>query len=112
MRESQIEKKIREYAESRGCEYRKFVSPGKAKVQDRIIINPHGVTGFLEIKKPGGDIHAKQIRYGKELRSRKTPVGIVDTVEDGIKFINWLCTFSLVCFATPEQEYKCELLID
>lgn len=110
MKESKIEQKIREYAESKGCEYRKFVSPGKVKVQDRLIISPFGITGFLEIKKPGGDIHDKQIRYGLKLQTMKVPVGIVDNVEDGIKFVNYLLRISTVNFNTPETWYHDAIL--
>ena len=110
MKESDIERKIREYAESKGCEYRKFVSPGKVKVQDRVVISPYGVTGFLEIKKPGGDIHTKQIRYGIKLKNMKVPVGIVDNVEDGITFVNYVLRISLVNFNTPETWYHDAIL--
>lgn len=110
MKESKIEADIREYAESKGCEYRKFTSPGMTKVQDRLIMTPFGITGFLEIKKPGGDIHSKQIRYGKKLKNMKIPVGIVDNVKDGIKFIDYILRISTVNFNTPETWYHDAIL--
>ena len=55
MKESQIEKQIREYAISKGCTCEKFIYVGKRGATDRALVSPYGVTGFLEIKKPGGD---------------------------------------------------------
>jgi hypothetical protein len=51
--EKEIEKKICDYAKSKGCYVRKFVSPNNRSVPDRLIIAPGGAVGFLEIKRGG-----------------------------------------------------------
>ena len=51
--EKEIEKKICDYAKSKGCYVRKFVSPNNRSVPDRLIIAPGGAVGFLEIKREG-----------------------------------------------------------
>ena len=51
--EKKIEKKICDYAKSKGCYVRKFVSPNNRSVPDRLIIAPGGAVGFLEIKRGG-----------------------------------------------------------
>ena len=93
MKESQIEKKIREYAESQGCLFKKFTSPGWTGAPDRIIILPRGYAvpvGFMEVKKPGGEIRPRQIRFYQEMNHRGVPSVIVDNVQSGILFINAL----------------------
>ena len=42
MRESTLEHRIKQYAESKGCFFWKFVAPGTKGVPDRIIITPDG----------------------------------------------------------------------
>lgn len=91
MKESAIEKEIRLYAESRGCLFKKFTSPGWVKVPDRIILLPDWCAvkvAFMEVKKPGGDIHPKQIRVCNELQARGIPSCIIDNVESGKGFID------------------------
>jgi len=51
--EKEIEKKICDYAKSKGCYVRKFVSPNNRSVPDRLIIAPGGAVGFLEVKREG-----------------------------------------------------------
>jgi hypothetical protein len=51
--EKEIEKKVCDYAKSKGCYVRKFVSPNNRSVPDRIIIAPGGAVGFLELKRGG-----------------------------------------------------------
>lgn len=52
MRESAIEKKAKLYAEGLGIVVRKFTSPSRNGVPDRIFVGPKGVY-FIEFKKPG-----------------------------------------------------------
>jgi len=94
MKESQIEKKIREYAESQGCELKKFTSPGWVKVPDRILITPWVIVGFIEVKKPDGDIHPKQVRVCEHLNGRKVPSIIVDNLDEAKRFIDTLVAAS------------------
>lgn len=93
MKESDIERKIREYAESKGIIFAKFTSPGWVKVPDRLLISLTGAVAFMELKKPGGDIHPKQIRVCAMLNGRNVPSCIVDNVESACSFIDsWLAT--------------------
>ena len=93
MKESQIETKVREYAESKGIIFAKFVSPGWVKVPDRIMISLTGAIAFMEVKKLDGDVHPKQVRVCAMLNARNVPSCIVETVEEGIAFIDsWLAT--------------------
>lgn len=90
MKESQIEKEIREYAESRDILLKKFTSPGWVKVPDRIGLTPFGVAipvFFIEIKKPNGDIHPKQARVCRDLNMRGTPAIITDNLASAIVFM-------------------------
>ena len=105
MKESNIERKITEYAKTRDVDCEKFVIPGKRGAQDRILTTDWGVTGFLEIKKPGGAVHVKQIRRYKRMRRRGTPCAIVDNVADGVAFINSLCNYRLTDFNEPGDRF-------
>jgi hypothetical protein len=89
MKESDIERKIREYAESKGLLFKKFT--GIAGWPDRILLSDTGATAFLEIKKPGGDVAPKQVRVCKMLRARGFPADIVDSIAEGKRFIDlWI----------------------
>ena len=93
MKESKIEKKIREYAESKGIIFAKFTSPNWVKVPDRLLLSLTGAVAFMEIKKPDGDIHSKQIRICAMLNTRNIPSCIVDNVDSACAFIDaWLHT--------------------
>lgn len=88
--EKEIEKKICDYAKSKGCYVRKFVSPNNRAVPDRIIIAPGGAVGFLEIKR-GGCKPTKAQEAEMELLSKVgATVGWCDNVEDGKLWVNGL----------------------
>lgn len=53
MREQTLERKIKEYVESRGGLFLKWVSPGYTGVPDRILLMPGGRISFVELKRPG-----------------------------------------------------------
>ena len=53
MREQALERKIKEYVESRGGLFLKWVSPGYTGVPDRILLMPGGRISFVEVKRPG-----------------------------------------------------------
>lgn len=59
-KESKLELRCREYAEYRGGELLKWVSPGNTGVQDRILLLPRGFIAFIEFKAPDGKLDAKQ----------------------------------------------------
>ena len=105
MKESAIEKKIGEYAESKGCTYDKLVCPNKRNKQDRFLINQYGVTGYLEVKKPGGEIRSGQVREWRKLRQRGAHTGIVDNVADGKKFVDYLCKLRIMDFNEPGDRH-------
>lgn len=68
MRESKIEKRLREKIESLGGECWKWESPGKRGVPDRIIILPGGMVAFAETKAPGKTEGAQQEYRARVLR--------------------------------------------
>ena len=78
-----IEKKVCEFAEKRGCYVRKFTSPARRGVPDRIFITPSGVVFFIEFKKRGGLTTELQNREIEKLRKVNVPVYVVDSVEVG-----------------------------
>ena len=53
MLEKEIEKKVCDYAKSKGCLVYKFVSPAHRGVPDRMFITPKGRVFFIEFKAPG-----------------------------------------------------------
>ena len=112
MKESAIEKKIGEYAASRDVTCDKFVTPNVRGAQDRVLTTDWGVTGFLEIKKPDGPIHPKQLRRYRRMRRRGIPCAIVDNVADGTAFINSLCNYRLTDFNEPGDRFIDKLFDD
>ena len=73
MKESEIEKKSRLYAESLGIVVRKFTSPSRTGVPDRIFVGPKGVY-FIEFKKPGEKLEPIQkYEIGKLNTARGEP---------------------------------------
>jgi hypothetical protein len=86
--EKEIEKKICDYAKSKGCYVRKFVSPNNRSVPDRLIIAPGGAVGFLEVKR-GGCKPTKAQEHEMELLTKiGANVGWCDNVHDGKQFID------------------------
>lgn len=88
--EKEIEKKICDYAKSKGCYVRKFVSPNNRSVPDRIIIAPGGAVGFLELKRQGcKPTKAQEAEMGL-LKKAGAAVYWCDNVEAGKKFVDYL----------------------
>jgi hypothetical protein len=90
--ESILEKRIKRYAESKGCLFWKFVSPGVKGVPDRLIVTPKGNTFFLEIKASGKKPKAFQEYQMKRLREHKVCAGYVDNYEIAVGVIDSLCS--------------------
>lgn len=86
--EKDIEKKIVAYAKSKGCLCYKFTSPAQRAVPDRIIVSPHGVVGFLEVKRPGNKPTPLQNREIDKLAEHNCWVEWHDSVEGAKKFID------------------------
>jgi hypothetical protein len=88
--EKEIEKKVCDYAKSKGCYVRKFVSPNNRSVPDRIIIAPGGAVGFLELKRGGQKPTKAQEAEMVLLKSMGCNVTWCDNVIDGKVFVNLL----------------------
>ena len=88
--EKEIEKKICDYAKSKGCYVRKFVSPNNRSVPDRIIIAPGGVVGFLELKRGGQKPTKAQEVEIETLKKIGAEVDWCDNVIDGKLFVDML----------------------
>jgi hypothetical protein len=88
--EKEIEKKVCDYAKSKGCYVRKFVSPNNRSVPDRIIIAPGGAVGFLELKRGGQKPTKAQEVEMEALEKVGAVVGWCDNVERGKMFVDTL----------------------
>lgn len=89
MRERQVERHLRHMVEAHGGTTRKFVSPGRRGVADRIVIWPRRINSivvcaaihFIETKRPGERAKAHQAREHKRLRALGCTVLVVDTIQ-------------------------------
>lgn len=70
MRESKLEAQIRKYAISKGMLVRKFVTPGHTGSPDRMFITRKGTVWFMEVKAPGQNPTALQLREQRVYRER------------------------------------------
>lgn len=66
MRESKIEKYLRDLCKKEGFGYYKFTSPSTSGVPDRILITPKR-TVFVELKATGKTMRALQIEIVKQM---------------------------------------------
>ena len=88
MSESDIEKKLRDYAKSRGVLTRKFTSPGTFGVPDRLFIFPNGFTVYVELKRLGELPTPNQWRQVKEFQEAGAHVYVVDSLERGKELVD------------------------
>lgn len=79
MREREIEKYLRERIETAGGMCLKFTSPGRRHVPDRIVLMPHGVVVFVEVKRPGEMPREGQLREHERLRALGANVAVLDS---------------------------------
>ena len=79
--EKQIERKLVEAVKKKGGIAPKFVSPGLDGVPDRIVLLPHGVIAFVELKAPGCRMHPLQARRKGQLEMLGFRVYCVDGAE-------------------------------
>ena len=82
MLEKDIEKKVCEYARSKGCLAYKFTSPNRAAVPDRLFIFK-GMVWFIEFKAPGARATKPQLREHSILAEHYLDVFVIDDVEQG-----------------------------
>ena len=81
MNEKFIEKKLVEAVKKMGGLAPKFVSPGLDGVPDRIVLLPHGVLAFIELKAPGKKMRPLQVRRKRQLEKLGFSVYCVDSLE-------------------------------
>lgn len=71
MKESTIEKKLKQEVEKLGGLCFKWISPGCTGVPDRIVIWPNGKVDFVELKNETGLLAKRQKFIANELKKRK-----------------------------------------
>jgi hypothetical protein len=86
--ERDIEKRVKEYARSKGWLAYKWVSPGHSFVPDGILISPSGKVIFVEFKQLGKKPSAGQEREHQRLRQSKVLVYVIDTVAKGQEMVD------------------------
>jgi hypothetical protein len=90
MRESDIEKKVCDYAKLLGYQAYKFSSPARAAVPDRLFLSPNGNMFFIEFKAPGKHPTPAQVREHERIEMNKGIVYVVDDVDIGKRIVeNW-----------------------
>jgi len=95
MLEKEIEKKVSDYAVSKGCLSYKFTSPNRRSVPDRIFISPTGYMWFCEFKREGKVPTPAQEREISKLRNQGCPVCVVDNVDSGMEMVTDAMCFPL-----------------
>jgi len=88
IRESIVEKQIRLWAMDRGIQVRKFTSPGRKGVPDRLFFKA-GKHLFLEIKRPGEKPEPLQLREMRILNSEGMQADWCDNAARGIELLQF-----------------------
>lgn len=81
MNEKFIERKLVTAVKGRGGIAPKFVSPGFAGMPDRLVLLPHGVCAFAELKAPGMRPRALQVARHRMLKELGFRVYVIDEIE-------------------------------
>ena len=68
----------------------KWVSPGESGVPDRILILPEGQVVFIEFKKPGGRLSARQRLWMTRIESLGHKMRLISSMEEARAFIDEL----------------------
>lgn len=76
--EKQIEQSLVKAVKNMGGIAPKFVSPGFDGMPDRIVLLPHGVMAFVEVKAPGKNPRPLQAARHEMLRSLGFKVYVID----------------------------------
>ena len=87
MRESVIEKKVGDYATSKGWLVYKFSSPNTRAVPDKIFMR-NGVVFFIEFKAPGKLPTKLQYANHKRIKEHGVSVFVIDDIEKGIALVD------------------------
>lgn len=90
MKESTIERKLRQALGRMGCLFYKFVSPGNNGVPDRIAITPGGRVVFVELKTERGKLSPVQLRQIKRLEDHRAAVFVVYGEEHIDALLDWI----------------------
>ena len=88
MLERDIEKRVKEYARSKGWLAYKFTSPGHIGVPDGLFISPLGFVIFMEFKQTGKKPTAMQQREIDRINQHGVLALVVDSVEQGKTIID------------------------
>ncbi|WP_105325876.1 VRR-NUC domain-containing protein [Acidaminococcus provencensis] len=80
--EKQIELKLVTETRKKGGLAVKFVSPSFSGMPDRLVLLPHGVMGFVEVKAPGKKPRLLQVSRHAMLREMGFQVFVLDSLED------------------------------
>ena len=81
MKESDIERSLKNAVKMRGGLALKFVSPGMNGVPDRLILFPGGKAAFAELKAPGRKMRSIQIKRKRQLEALGFSVYCIDRIE-------------------------------
>lgn len=90
-RESNVEVKIRKFAEAKGCIFLKLpASQGSNGKPDRLVLAPGDKAMFLEIKRPGEVLEPLQEYWQEKLHKRGFRSEWCDSVSSGVALIRTL----------------------
>lgn len=87
MKESKIEKALKNKVEEMGGMALKFISPGMAGVPDRIVLIPKGRVVFIELKAPGKKLRPLQLKRKSQLELLGFKVYIIDSLQGIDSFV-------------------------
>jgi hypothetical protein len=76
--ETTVEEYLAAETRKRGGDCLKFTSPGTAGVFDRLLLLPHGVSVFVEVKRFGELLSPLQWRFARRCASRGHETAVVD----------------------------------
>lgn len=86
--EAKVESKFNGMCESRGAITRKFVSPGRRSVTDRLVFWSHGVVHLVEVKKAGEVPTKLQNHEHRELRKLGHRVFVLAGLREVVDYFN------------------------
>lgn len=87
MRETTIEKHLKNEVKKHGAKAWKFISPGLRGVPDRIVLLPGGESVFVELKAPGEKREPLQVKRASELQDLGFKVYCLDSIKLVDQFI-------------------------
>lgn len=87
MRESRIEKVLKNKVQDMGGIALKFVSPGMTGVPDRIVLIPNGKVVFVELKASGKTMRPLQLKRKSQLEYLGFKVYLIDSLQGVDSFI-------------------------